>query len=623
MKNELVIRKSNGDKQADEYTLAKILRELGWSLADSNGPRQAEIKTIMLTELKQFDGNLQSITDQQKALNRALKYMNLGLEYASMKKIANENKVDYELAKRIVVNKSLVDIYKAGKILFDKNKDSYNSLLEKMEIKIGDYWFRLINEKDYRMLRSLAEIDFSRGTYAEHDKSSAKFNLFRRLSLIFKILPINECNIEHFIRFGSRQKGIYPTEEGIVEVIFLSLLIACLFREEIELDRSKRDLQAKALQEEMLKKSIVDYHQAIKKNNGQFAKFLLENAEMMLDNQKGFEKAIVQYGQERLAEKERQINFLIDVIQVTTDEVNKFSGMVFFEQMKFREKLQHIKNMFTGFFQTAATTLQVDPPQNYTEIVMEDMEYIAKIAMKDIREFYKTIDDPDASQMEISKFWGEKVLFKYEKGGETAAQHCMNGNITSKRLAESTLKLIVDATKYFLSWPYEKQDEFFKHFNPHRFFNETKEPKEPILQIIRNLTPSTAESANESKDVDLYKQQKDWVSILFDKINWERVHPYVVGFLWFRISDHARNLLFTKRKQFRVSLSFTKSYYLCSDLSKEEEQKIDLRLLAFVVDYLINQDKLKTSKSWDELLLSASTQKEKAFIEQRRNELKK
>jgi len=581
----LVIRP---DEPMDQYTIVKVFRELGLSLANL-GSRQNEMIPLLAMELKQFGGNFQINKDRGKALGRVIKYLNLGLEQAAkIREGVSEETFDYEMAKKIVINKSLVDIYKLGKMYFEKDLHACSELLNETEIQIGNSWFRLFSEADCNCIKSLIDIEHSRGMISEHEQAMKLAKKFIRLRSLLPFLPISKYCLPHLKYLAGKKGGPYPTKSGLIEIMLLSLLIACLFRDKDQFFIRKTD-------KENLEWAIEARGDSLKA--GLLNEELLQDASKKTFSIREYVEQVKRDSWAKLGDLDIQQRFLFEeILMVAPEEVEAFLDLLFFEPAKFREKVSGIEDLFYQYFVEAKRfqsskkkKINIDEAAIYFSL-----NFVADRIVNEAKEFYFGLEDFDVAKDKIREYWYDKVLLK--KPAEGAAISVIK-NISPLELSKLPLDQVINATRYFLSWPLPKQKDFVVAFNPNRFFNEEKLPGKLLkfLRLVEPIEPISESGLTASKDVIIHQQEQyDWLVMITNKINWENVSPYFVYELWEKGTKRVRDVVFSHRGEIKMSLRAFEDYYM-----KEGE---DLRLFVYALETLINQDIIQTNYVWKKLL---------------------
>ncbi len=602
---------SNGDIvevssiEADEsYLFAQVYSALDLSpeIRDSH---KEELRSLGLKQIKEFGGNPINQADQARGVRRALKLINLGLEKAVEKKDQEIAFFDTNFAGIILRNKPLEILYKLGKNIFSEDREVALSLLEKSEIKVDELWYCLINPEELEAIRQITDLDVCRGTISEHKSATNSVpGVFRKMELA-KNLPFFKGDLifRNFKSFGSLTKGNYTSGEGLVDVFLVSLIIACLHRDEEEMFQRKRDLEGR----DILKKSI-DIARAI----GDY-----ESIERLVADSQVTERSM-QYDREaRYRDKKMQENFLSDLSLVKIEELESFIEMMFWEKEKFLVKAHNIKSRYNDFFTVTVDTLKLkNEGKIYSSTLFLFQELIVKI-YEDVRAFYLTIDDPDLKNDEVVKFWNGRVLLKPARDNsmmEGIAKGAENG-VGPSELAKMPLDFVLKSVSHFIHWKESRKSEFVASFNPNRFIYE-KDDQWNFVVFFRFLDPYAIgwpEQATPNVDSDLrmaikncrfgeeqddksvvvYEQSEDHTHELLKKIAWEHVHPISVSMLWEYGSDKIRNFISNHCDRIKITTHALKKYYIF-----EHE---DLRLLDFALTELINQDKLK-KKAWENLI---------------------
>jgi len=527
---------------------------------------------------KELGGSILSNADRNAAFIRAIKYLNLGLEYASQdvntSKIT-ESKINIDSAKRIFMKASPEQIYLCGKSFFAERKKYYESLLNNTQVTVGGYRYSLINATDYEKLKRLTNIDLCEGTYAEH--CQVQTSLIEKVCSIKRLLPINEFTAESFSHFGKKSngsKGGY-SDSGLVEVLFSSLLIAFLFRKKCD--------------------------------------FLFTGGDIATKNK-----------------------HLIQIMQLTTKEIHEFGQMVLTDQAKLQLQIKGNKHLLKEYFYTAARLFGINISQQHWKSIQALLEYASDKLIKDFKEFFKlhyvmscsALPDEmglktgeesyrpltEQDDYNIKKYWGKKVLFIEAEQNEINAFYADNDNIDINKLAESSLEFIVSSTNNFLAWSFDKQNELFSKLNANRFINEKTIRSDLIRQFLKIITFDKSEQIEDSNSFFLARERQDWLKLFFDKINWEHVPAQIIFTLWTNETIHARNLLYEKRDQFKITLPGLKTYVEnCS--AREPQIHADTRLLEYMLIALVDQGKLKSRKTWVGISDSVKSVLEKEVVE--------
>jgi len=591
----LVIRP---DEPMDQYTIVKVFRELGLSLVNL-GPRQNEMIPLLATELKEFGGNFQISKDRGKALGRVIKYVNLGLEYASKKKGTEFDGIfDYEMAKEIVINKSLIDIYKAGKIYFEGDCQTNLKLLDEFEIKIKDHWFRLLSEADYEKIKSLVDIDYSKGMLKEHREATKIVVKFMKLKFAMPFFPINKYCFNAIEHFAGEKGGRYPMKTGLIEVMLSSLLIACLFRDKEQFFLRKEEREAVRAAHENLQARLKD---GTLKRNPETAFYLTHSLSRYREEMKKEAYA-------KIGDKQFQWSFLLhEILEVTVEEVESFTDLLFFETDQFKKKVEDIKNIFFSYFDFVARTLIGERGSDIAKAA-DAFQFITDRIVKETKEFYLGLGElsTDTIKDQIREYWYNRVLLKNRSDVIKGAAISVIKNISPRELAQLSLDQINNAVLYFLFWPLDKQKEFISALNPNRFFNK-EISMEKFLQFLsciqKDKPDSEFKEIQTSAEIIPYQdEQEDWLKIVMNEVNWTNIHPYFVSDLWQKGTNQVRDLIFGHRDELKISLRSFKDYYLI-------ENK-DLRLFSFVFEKLVNQDIIRTKDAWEDIFRIAENMEE-------------
>lgn len=542
---------------------------------------QAVIMRLTDAHVKKFGGNFLDIHDQKRGLTQAMKLINLGLEYVCQKKTGEAVSEDFdtELAMNIVSKASPSKLYEVGKKLFMERCEAIAKLLERTEIEIVKYYFRLINEEEYLTLKRELDLDLIQGLLKEYQVISNLMEAVEDKLMLLPFLPIHERTFFVFKSFGSLSKGTYPTKTGLIDCMLSSLLVACLFREERDLfqDRGDSDILKRfyqQVQDESLSEKTREY----------CVESLLKQTRVMEEDEK------LRFGM-----REKWTRIFADMLNIKDAELEQFSDMLFFEPARFREEVERIEGLFIKFFDVYAKALRRKKPSGFKRVVKKLLIQTEKRIVREVTEFYKVAKDSEISREEVKKFWSARVIL--ETGSEKERQEEIalrsEEGISPERLAEMSGEYIANATANFRVWPEEKKRAFIEKLNPNRFFLEKFQPTEDFVKFIRHISTEKMvmnyqEGVGEKKEVAVFQEAIDWTEKVLRKIGWEYLHPGVVAIIWEDGTSEARNALYALRERIKVSLPSFRGYYF-----KEQN---DPRLFAYILNRLIREDKIKTKK---------------------------
>lgn len=600
MSNELILRPMNIPEM---YLLARVLRTLSVSV-DFLRKFQSEISALVFNELKSFGGNINQPEDKRRAEFGVLKLINLGLEKAADIRGDADKKYDFEMARNILTNKPAALIYAVGKKLFDSDKNFASKVIQDVQIEASGLWFRLISASEFNILTSATNLDCAKGTLDEHEKVIAMIVKLINKLRIAPFLPIKPYVLRSHQHWGSTQKGNYPIENGIIDCFLLSLTIACMFRTDIEMNLNRKQLKefrgfAKLaeLEKEKERKKV-------------WAKNAINFRQYMEEEQKS------RYSRENKSRQQWQ--FMADILTVSAEEVSRFVDTLFFEQKKFESGIKDIEKKFFYYFEVVRKTLFVEKPENFSSIIVDALQSTIKKVREETHKFYMSIDDPDLSNIAIARFWEQRISFESDKIIELAKNTAIAINTPERmniaNLANMSIDFILKATRYFVFWACNDQTVFCKNFNPNVVLKNSGSARN-LLKLLKNmsLNSSTGWDEDLSKEIkrsDAFNKTKEmiinepsgenWTEKLLDKMTWDITHPSIIVEMWQLGSDQIRDAMFKKKEDFKISMPALKTYYLF------EHQ--DLRLLAFVLQKLINEDKLRPrEKTWRDLLVIAET----------------
>lgn len=585
-----LILKSEFDRQ--KHLFSRLYKTLNLS-PEKKEAHQQEIIRLAKEQIKLFGGNSLDSKDQKKAINRVLKLINLGLEYASKREYCGENGeiVNSEIAKAVLLNKPLTQIYYLGNEVSKMSRDEALEVLRKSEIYIGDMYFRLISAEESIRLKSLADIDFCDGTLSERLTAFETMKIVQNKLILAPFLPIDETGLMIFNSFGSSQKNIYPSHKGLLDILLLSMIIASMFRSEDEWF------------------DTID----TKDSKDFFKTFIKENRTR--EELKWAAQAIIGLG--RVAEEDKrtrwnsssaQKSFLCDMITVREGEVAQFSEMLFFEPTNFGKSVVRIERFFRGYFNVAQETLHIKAPKNFDAYIDSALRSTEKNISQEVAEFFKTVESPDISREEVRKFWHQRVCFEPKKKGSETEGIALRSrdNIDPRHLAQMPVEYLATAIKYFSCWPKEKKKIFIDNLNPNRFINEDLGNSDNLIKFLKYISSGMiGGGAIYQEEAAICKKEDSWVEIVINKINWTNVNPSVISELWGKGDDEIRNALFKHREKFRVTLPALKNYYL-SDYS-------DQRLFEYLLDKIAKEDGIKKF-AWDSLAYSSQNLKAENIV---------
>jgi len=595
----------------DRYLLAKALKNFSLP-PEILAAHQNDINVLVQKEIKAFGGNVAVLEDNIRARKRAIKLINLGLEQAARGQgsVEDGGNFDEGLAKNILLCKPIAFLYDYGQAIFEESAKSLRSIFKQSEVKVGRLWFRLISLHDFETLRSLIDLDSFQGTNVEYDAAIKSVVDITRKVMIGKFFRLEE-NVNEISHLGSMTRGNYPTKEGLVDIFILSLIIACMFREEEGFfdDRTMMEtLRSWHRELETARQSGITGHG-------------LERQIMTVH------KAMDEDRKHRFSNVESQSRFIFKLLEVTLQEVEEFSDTLFFEPKKFESKLEEIETRFIQFFILAEATLEVRPAVKAESIAVDALRFTAKKIRQEVRDFYVALPDAEFSSREVAEFWSQKVILAMsmkDKADERVglARHTEK-SVNPEELAGMPIEHVVNATGSFWHWPEDMKRRFVDRFNPYGFVIE-KASDDAWLTFLQNLSPNdkgwkaTDENypvVGEQTGIAIRSDVFDWVGMVLKKIRWENIHPSTIAALWASGSDHVRDIIFANREQLKVTLPALKSHYLFDH--------DDLRLLAYALERLVAEDKVKSEKHWQDILhILQYLPKAKMIIDLKRREMK-
>lgn len=569
-----LILKSEFDQQ--KYLFSRLYKTLDLS-QEKREAHQQEIIRLAKEQIKLFGGNTFSQQDQKRAIDRVIKLVNLGLEYASRRDVdvgPSGEILNINMAKAILLNKPLSQMYHLGNEVFEMDRKPATDLLLKSEIQIENLYFRLISEEEFACLKALSDLDLSAGTF-EQLISAAKImrNISNKLVLV-PFLPINEGGLMIFRHLGGFYKGMYPTNYGLIDCLLLSLLIACMFRDEENLFNYTDTRKATEFFSSLAKEA------QSRKEKEYAAKSFSNINRMVAEDRKS-----------RMASPAAQKSFLRDILAVEMKEVAEFADLLFFEPEKFGKQANKVRKFFLGYFDLAKETLIIKKkPAYFGNFVQNALDRIEKKIEREVSEFYKQMDNYDISSEQIAKFWHQRICFHH-----TNKKEAMEGiapkakdDINPKQLSQAPIPYLVAGAKYFIHWPEEKKKEFIDNLNPNRFINEEQGNTKHLLQFLDyiSLGPMDVVPATSSNQqwLDIYRDGFQWIAKVMDKINWSRAFPSVIAELWQGGTDEVRDALWKHREEFKTSIPSLKKYYVF--------EHNDMRLLKYILDRMIKEEKI-------------------------------
>jgi len=302
------------------------------------------------------------------------------------------------------------------------------------------------------------------------------------------------------------------------------------------------------------------------------------------------------------------------------EEVENFIDLLFFGLPKFNKRVDDIRYFFLEYFAVVKNLFQTKKKLtvNLDRTALVIFEFIVERVVNEAKEFYLGTDDLEAVKDEIKKYWHSKVLLKHSDAAQGVAASTIH-SIRPRELAQSHLDQIVDAAGYFLFWPPDKQEEFITALNPNRFLNEEKDADKLLkfLRLIEPIDASPEPSVTSSTEIVPHQAgQRDWLKMVMDKIGWENAHPYFIAELWANGTDKVRDLVFSRRKEIKITLKSFKDYYL--------REHRDLRLFSYALEKLVSQDVIRTEYMWNELFrLSENMNGVRAILKLKSQEVKK
>lgn len=592
-----LVLKSEFDRQ--KHLFSQIYKTLNLS-PEKKETHQQEIIQLAKEQIKIFGGNFLDPIDQKRAFDRVLKLINLGLEYASRKTgvMSNGEILDLIIAKKILENKSLVQLYRLGYQLFEDDGKKIIDILEKSEIKVRDLFFRLISSAEYTQLKSLVDIEYCNGTLAEHNSAiKTAFDLSKKYEII-PFLPIDDLGFTVFKNLGSGQKGIYPISDGLIDCLLLSLLVACMFRNEDDLFNSS-NMQVAS-----------EFLQTLNHQKNQSKKEL----EWAIQAGINFKIAACEDRKYRALNPEFQKMFFADILTVSPEEVAQFADMLFFESSIFAKKVVQIEHFFLKYFHLVQETLYIKEPAHFDNIIINVLHSTERKIAEEVKNFYLVLDDVNITNEEISKFWHQRVCFESRKneGNKEGVASKAQSEIQPKQLVQMPIGYIVAATRHFVHWPEEKKKEFIDNLNPNRFINEDSGNSDNLIQFFKYISSGMiGGDAIYQEETAICKKETSWIEVVMGKINWTRAHPSIVAEIWAGSDDEIRNALFEHREKFKTTCHALKTYYL-SDLG-------DQRLFEYLLDKVAKEDSMKES-AWNSLVHASKNLKSENIVMSKRRE---
>lgn len=591
-----LILKSEFDRQ--DYLFSRLYKTLNLS-PEKKEAHQQEIVRLAKEQIKLFGGNTFSQQDQKRAIDRVIKLVNLGLEYASRRDVdvsPTGEMLNINMAKAILLNKPLSQMYHLGNEVFEMDRKSATELLLKSEIQIENLYFRLISEEEFACLKALSDLNLFKGTF-EQLAGTAKTmrNISNKLVLV-PFLPINESGLMIFRHLGGSRKGAYPTSYGLIDCLLLSLLIACMFRDEENLFNCADTRKATEFFSSLAKEAQSR-----------------EEKEYAARSFSSINRMVAEDRKSRMASPAAQRSFLRDILAVEMKEVAEFADLLFFEPEKFGKQADKVRKFFIGYFDLAQETLIIKKkPAYFGNFVQNALTRIEKKIEREVSEFYKQMDDYDISSEQIAKFWHQRIC-----SHRTDRKEAMEGivlearyDINPKQLSQASIPYLVAGAKYFLHWPEEKKKEFIDNLNPNRFINEERGDASHLLQFLDYISLGPMDIvpvAHSNQQMDIYKDNSQWIAKVMDKINWSRVFPSVIAELWQGGTDEVRDALWKHREEFKTSTPSLKKYYVF--------EHNDMRLLKYILDKMIKEEKIKQYALDDMLLILRDFPKAKGIVE--------
>lgn len=603
MSNKLAIRQH---EIPEDYLLAKVVRSLPSPEVFFEKLRQ-EMSALILDQLKEFGGLVTKPEDVKRAEIRTLKLINLGLENASNASHGeNHAQKNFQLAAIIIESKPLSLIYAVGKKTFESGKNkTVLDAAKASEVEINGLWFRLISKSELEALQALSNLDLAKGTLKEHERMvGAVFNISKKL-LLKSLLPINKDGLKAKHHWGSLKKGTYPIDCGIIDCFLLSLIIAGLHRDldALTIDRHKYadvrlaqslavdDLRQDSTQREAFIAGSINYHRMIE-----------DDARNRLNEVK--------------VNPHRQLKFLADLLDLRIEEVAGFADLLYFEAADFDQQIPKIQQFFLQYFDEASKSLRLNFTDQLQSLVKDELVKTMQRIREEVRKFYSTIDNPDLDNKEVMAFWDQRVSIHHsfreteqevdKRAREIAIAKKEIAEVSPGRLLSYPFDQLLFATKNFIYWDREKKLVFCEGFNLNPLLLQENQAI-GLLKLLRNISwgLSTGWNREITRDTSLgpthlenppEDAKEDWAGLIMKKTAWSLLHPSTINELWRFGSDQIRDLVFEHREEIKISVVSLKKYYV--------DEHPDARLVLFVLDKLIKEDKIKAShrNTWEDLL---------------------
>ncbi len=630
----------------EEYILSEIVKYLVW-LNYNFDDFWGKISSLSLNELKNFNGNILNPNDMNRAILRTFKLINLWLENAVSIKEIHEDKV--KLAKAIFTQKSLELIHQAWKLYFEKDKKIVEKVIKESEIEIGGLWFRLISKQEIDNLKKFTSVDTIIGTYNEYKNDVEWIQKILNKFKLTPLLSIKYClwNQKHW---WSTKKWQYITDFGVIDNILMSLTIACMFREEEDffVDRKNTaNLRRIYNQSRETLRQWWSINSSVLDNISYLTRYLEEEKKYRSSN---YDNQAAQHV------------FLTEILKLEIEEIRKFSDAILNEK-EFAKKLFSIKNVLIEYFLVARKTLFLKKSDSYSKITREEKIELEKMELKElnnivvdiylytiqdivkeIKEFYKTEPNKSIFDIEILKFWDQRVIInenelqKFSKNKDDLRMNVITENVLKKtvfnveKILWMSTKQIINITTNFSSWDEENKKSFCEKFNPNSIILRDRNSIN-LVKILKNLSDLSTTWLGEkninsnhlnkkeqilNSENPLIIKTKNWAEMILNKIAWSYTDPYIIAEIWSLWSDQIRDYIFSKKYDIKISIPALKHYYIL-------EHK-DTRLLNYILQKLINEDKLKpSSKSiWEDLLrISDYMPNARKIIEEKYNQIQK
>lgn len=600
-------------KESENFLLTAVIKK-GFKIPQGQG--EDSLKMVN-AEIKAFGGNPSKFEDQERASVRVLKFINLGLESNSKAEMQTGKEIsgtfDAKKAERIIGQVPLIKLYLAGKKYFAKSSGPALEFLKETAVEIDGLHFHLISASDDEKIRGVADIEHSKGTVREHSEAQKLTIKILKLLPLAQFFPINKTGLPIFERFGSKSEADFPNEKGLLEMFLLSLIVTCMFRSENDLFFSSGDMQNIDVTIRIIKSLKKDL--LAKKGASE------EEITTAINASRNFRRVIEKDLRDRRnAKGESNWEIFARLFAISPSEARKFADLLFSEPERFaKEEADKIKALFYKYFSMTEELLGIKTPPDIDigRRIDDAFSFVAERITEEVANFYKTVKDADFSNEEVAKFWHQRIFLKAKDETEGISLKSKD-SVEPAKLVELSLDYIIDATKFFLQWPPEKQKLFMEKMHMPRFIHEVKEDPEMLLKFLQNIEQKNdgEKTAVEARELIAYQEDSDWVRKAINKINWESASPHVISYLWEKGSDRVRDNLFEKRSQFKVTLPAIKNYYLF--------RHQDLRLLEYALSEAVRKDVVRTERVWKELLeLSENMGAVKTVIELKRKETKK